>query len=282
MKTTTLLAAVCFAFLGTANAQLAPQLSPAAKIEQRVGLTDISVKYSRPSKRDRVIFGDVVPFGEVWRTGANENTVITFSDDVTFGKDSLKAGTYALYTKPTKASWDIIFYKDYSNWGNPEEWNENNVALRITTKPATLTKAVETFTISIDDLEKTSGGKLTLTWDKTQVVVPFNVPTDTKVMKNIDKVMGGPSANEYFAAAQYYYTNKKDMKQALEWVNKAADMNPEAFWILRVKAQIQAETGDKAAAIETAKTAKALAEKADNKDYVKMLDESIKEWSKKK
>jgi hypothetical protein len=282
MKKTTLIAAICFAFLGTANAQMAPQASPAAKIEQRIGLTDVSIKYSRPSKRDRVVFGDLVPFGEVWRTGANENTVITFSDDVVFGKDSLKAGTYALYTKPTKTSWEIIFYTDYSNWGNPEEWNDNKVALRVTAKPATLTKAVETFTISIDDLEKTTGGKLTLTWDKTQVIVPFTVPTDAKVMKNINKVMNGPSANEYFAAAQYYYNNKKDMKQALEWANKAAELSPEAYWILRVKALIQAETGDKTAAIETAKTAKTFAEKDDNKDYVKMLDESIKEWSKKK
>jgi tetratricopeptide (TPR) repeat protein len=280
MKKATILTALCLAFLGTANAQLAPQLSPAAKIEQRVGLTDVSVKYSRPSKRDRVVFGDVVPYGEVWRTGANENTTITFSDGVVFGKDSLKAGTYALYTKPGKDNWEVIFYSDYSNWGNPEEWNENKVALRVNAKPTALKDAVETFTIAIEGLE-TTGAKLVFSWDKTQVSAPFSVPTDTKVMANIKRTMGGPSANDYFGAAQYYYMNKRDPEQALDWVNKGIEQRPDAFWMVRLKAMIQADMGDKAQAIETAKVALDLAQKADNQDYVKMLNTSIAEWSKK-
>jgi tetratricopeptide (TPR) repeat protein len=280
MKKATILTALCLAFLGTAHAQLAPQLSPSAKIEQRVGLTDVTVKYSRPSKRDRVVFGDIVPYGEIWRTGANENTTITFSDGVVFGKDSLKAGTYALYTKPGKDNWEVIFYSDYSNWGTPEEWSENKVALRVNAKPVLLKDAVETFAIAIEGLE-TNGAKLTLAWDKTQIAVPFSVPTDAKVMANIKRTMGGPSANDYFGAAQYYYMNKKDIKQAYEWVNKAVEQRPDAFWIVRLKALIQADMGDKAAAIETAKTALDLAQKADNQDYVKMLNASIAEWSKK-
>lgn len=275
-----IIAVLSLAFAGSTFAQLAPQLSPAAKIEQKVGLTDISIQYSRPGKRDRVIFGDVVPYGEIWRTGANENTKITFGDPVVFGKDTLKAGTYALYTKPGKDSWEVIFYSDFSNWGTPEEWDDKKVALKVNAKPVALKDVTETFTIAIDGLDN-AGAKLTLTWDKTQVIVPFSVPTDAKVMANIKKVMGGPSANDYFGAAQYYYNSKKDLKQAFEWINKAVEMRPDAFWIVRVKALIQADMGDKAGAIETAKVALDLATKAENQDYIKMLNESITEWSKK-
>lgn len=275
-----IIAVLSLAFAGSTFAQLAPQLSPAAKIEQKVGLTDISIQYSRPGKRDRVIFGDVVPYGEIWRTGANENTKITFGDPVVFGKDTLKAGTYALYTKPGKDNWEVIFYSDFSNWGTPEEWDDKKVALKVNAKPVALKEVTETFTIAIDGLDN-SGAKLTFTWDKTQVVVPFSVPTDAKVMANIKKVMGGPSANDYFGAAQYYYNSKKDLKQAFEWINKAVEMRPDAFWIVRVKALIQADMGDKAGAIETAKVALDLATKAENQDYIKMLNESIAEWSKK-
>ncbi|MES2555718.1 MAG: DUF2911 domain-containing protein [Bacteroidota bacterium] len=279
MKKAPFIAALFLLLAGTTNAQLAPRLSPEAKVEQKVGLTDISVKYSRPGKRDRVVFGDVVPFGEIWRTGANENTVISFSDAVVFGKDTLKAGTYALYTKPTKESWEVIFYSDFSNWGTPEEWSETKVALRVSAKPVALKEAVETFTIAIETIQS-AGATLTLTWDKTQVAVPFAVPTDAKVMANIKKTMGGPTANDYYGAAQYYYDNNRDIKQAFAWVEKAIELRPEAYWIVRLKALIQAEMGDKKAATETAKKALELATKEDNQDYIKMLNKSIEEWSK--
>jgi Protein of unknown function (DUF2911) len=265
MKKVSFIAALFLLLAGTTHAQLAPRLSPESKVEQKVGLTDISVKYSRPGKRDRVIFGDVVPYGEIWRTGANENTVITFSDPVVFGKDTLKAGTYSLYTKPAKDSWEVIFYSDFSNWGTPEEWNEKKVALRVTTKTIALKDVVETFTIAIETIQS-AGATLTLAWDKTQVAVPFTVPTDAKVMANIKKTMAGPTANDYFGAAQYYYENKRETKQA--------------YWMVRLKALLLAEAGDKKAAIETAKKALELATKEDNQDYVRMLNKSIEEWSK--
>lgn len=263
-----------------ANAQLAPQSSPMSKLEQTVGLTDLSIHYSRPSKKGRVIFGDVVPFGEVWRTGANENTKFTNSDALIFGKDTLKPGTYALYTKPTKESWDLIFYTDVTNWGTPEVWDEKKVALKVNAKSTSLKDAVETFTISVDGLESTNGATLTLKWDQTAVAFPFAVPTDSKVMANINKVMAGPSANDYAGAASYYLETKKDLKKALEWATKATEMQPEAFWIFRTKSLIQAELGDKKGAIESAKKGLALAEKASYAPYVKMFNESLKEWSK--
>lgn len=274
----TVILAIGFSTLSTA--QLAPQPSPLSKLEQKVGLTDLTIEYSRPSKKGRVVFGDVVPFGEVWRTGANENTKFTNSDALIFGKDTLKPGTYAVFTKPAKESWDLIFYTDVNNWGTPEKWDPKKVALKVSSKPMDMKDAVETFTISIDGLESVNGATLTLKWDQTAVAFPFAVPTDTKVMANINKVMAGPSANDYFGAANYYLENKKDLKQALTWATKASDMNPEAFWILRTKSLIQAELGDKKGAIESAKKGLALAEKSKYDSYVKMFNESLKEWSK--
>ena len=275
---TTVILAIGFSSLS--NAQLAPQPSPASKLEQKVGVTDLSIQYSRPSKKGRVIFGDVVPFGEVWRTGANENTKFTNSDVVIFGKDSLKPGTYALFTKPTKESWDLIFYTDTDNWGTPEKWDEKKVALKVSAKPTMSKETVETFTISIDGLESVNGATLTLKWDQTAVAFPFAVATDAKVMANINKTMAGPSANDYAEAASYYIENKKDLKKALEWSTKATDMQPEAFWLFRTKSLIQAELGDKKGAIESAKKGLALAEKANYAPYVKMFNESLKEWNK--
>jgi tetratricopeptide (TPR) repeat protein len=267
-------------FTTGSHAQLAPQPSPMSKLEQTVGLTDLSIQYSRPSKKGRVVFGNLVPFGEVWRTGANENTKFINSDALIFGKDTLKPGTYALYTKPSKESWELIFYTDATNWGTPEKWDDKKVALKVSAKVTTLKDAVETFTISIDGLESTNGGTLTLRWDLTAVSFPFGVPTDSKVMTNIEKVMSGPSANDYFDAANYYLETKKDLKRALQWATRASEMEPEAFWILRTKSLIQAELGDKKEAIETAKQGLALAEKANYAPYVKMFNESLRNWTK--
>lgn len=275
---TTVILAISFSTIS--NAQLAPQPSPMGKLEQTVGLTDLSIHYSRPSKKGRVIFGDIVPFGEVWRTGANENTKFTNSDVLIFGKDSLKPGTYALYTKPTKESWDLIFYTDVTNWGTPEVWDEKKVALKVSAKPTASKDVVETFTISIDGLESVNGATLTLKWDQTTVAFPFKVATDSKVMANINKALAGPSADDYFSAASYYLENKKDLKKALEWATKASDLNPEAFWILRTKSLIQAELGDKKGAIESAKKGLALSEKTKYDNYTKMFNESLKEWNK--
>ncbi|MNJ97518.1 hypothetical protein D3C87_152690 [compost metagenome] len=280
MKKVFVSAILAIAFGSVSNAQLAPQQSPLSKLEQTVGLTDLSIEYSRPSKRSRVVFGDIVPFGEVWRTGANENSKFTNSDALIFGKDTLKPGTYALYTKPAKESWDLIFYTDVTNWGTPDVWDDKKVALKVNAKVKNLSDAVETFTISIDGLESVNGGTLTFKWDQTSVSFPFNVPTDAKVMTNINNMMAGPSANDYISAASYYLENKKDLKKALEWATKASDLNPEAFWIFRTKSLIQAELGDKKGAIESAKKGLALSEKTKYDNYTKMFKDSLKEWSK--
>jgi hypothetical protein len=258
-----------------------PMASPSAKVEQKVGLTDIKIEYYRPSKNNRTIFGDVVPLNETWRTGANENTKITTSDPIAFGKDTLKKGTYAIFTKPGSTSWEIIFYTETTNWGLPEKWDDSKVALKVNAVVSAMNDVTETFTIGVDK-PTTSSAELTFTWDKTRAVLPFSVPTAQKMSASIDKVMSGPTAGDYYAAAEFYFKEKKDNKKALEWCAKAAEMRPEAYWIMRMKALIQAELGDYKGAITSAKLSTEAAVKDGDENYVKMNNASIEEWSKKK
>ncbi|MHA6280975.1 DUF2911 domain-containing protein [Salinimicrobium sp. CAU 1759] len=264
---------------GFATAQIqVPQPSPSAKIEQQVGLTNVVVKYSRPGMKDREIFGDLVPYGEKWRTGANNNTTISFDTDVSIDGKELKEGAYAIYTVPGEDNWEVIFYKDSNNWGLPQQWDESKVALKATANVQEMPMEMETFTILIDELQNDSAA-LNFIWENTVATLPINVPTDERAMASIQKVMNGPSANDYFAAATYYHDEKKDLNKAYEWINKAVDMAGEdAFWIIRRKALIEADMGKKKEAIATAKRSLASAEKAGNKDYVKMNKESLKEW----
>lgn len=269
-------------FITAVNAQVeTPQLSPLSKLEQQVGLTSISVEYSRPSKRDRVIFGNIVPMNEIWRTGANKNSMVSVSDNIVFGKDTLAAGTYSLFSKPTANDWTIYFYKTTDNWGTPDEWLESNVALAVTAPMTKMTSPKETFTIEIENIS-TQGAHLVLLWDNMSARYAFSVPTEQKVLASIDRVMAGPSANDYYRSADYYFNEKKDLNQALTWINKAIELNGNApFWMLRKKALIQSEMGDKKGAIATAKLSMEAAKVAGNDNYVKMNEASITEWSKK-
>ena len=264
------------------NAQVqTPALSPVSKFEQKVGLTDITIQYSRPGKRDRLVFGDVVPFGEIWRLGANENTKITSSDAIIFGKDTVKAGTYAIYAKPEKESWTLFLYSETTNWGVPDPWDSKKVVYETKLPVVQLNDVVETFTLSIEKIEN-NGASLVIMWDKSKIALPFTVNTKDKVLASIKKTMEGPSANDYHRSAAFYYQEKIDVKKALEWSTKACEMRPEAYWMLRTKALLQAENGDFKGAIATAKKSIELAEKDGDAAYVKMNKTSIEEWSKKK
>jgi len=280
MKFSSLIILIGLSVNGLAQLQ-APKASPLAKFEQRVGLTDIKIEYSRPAKNGRDIFGSLLPYGEVWRAGANENTKFTTSDNITFDQDTLKAGTYALFITPTKATWEIIFYTDFSNWGTPEKWDENKVALRKKVSVTNLKDITESFTIGLDAVE-TKQAILSFEWDKTRAELPFSVPTDAKMMAAIQKTMNGPSAGEYYAAGEYYYKEKKDLQQALIWVNKALEQRGSAYWMLRTKALIQADLGDYNGAITTIKLSLVEAEKAKNTTYIDLNKASLEAWEKKK
>jgi len=267
--------------ISTTNAQIkTPQPSPASKLEQVVGLTNVTIEYSRPAMRGRTIFGDLVPFGKVWRTGANANTKITFSDNITVGGTELKKGTYAIYTIPNNDSWDVIFYTDSNNWGNPQKWDESKVAAKVSAKTEEVPFNVESFTIDINGMSN-DGGQLEFIWENTWVGVPFEVPTDAISSKSIEATMAGPSGNDYFQAASYYHDAGKDLNKALEWMKKATAGDNPPFWYLRRMSLIQADLGNVSGAIATAKKSLAAAEKANNADYVKMNKESIQKWMKK-
>ena len=281
MKKIILVLAVVFSSYNS-NAQVkVPQPSPKSTLEQVVGLTNVSVEYSRPSLKGRRIFGDLVPFGKVWRTGANENTTISFSDDIIIDGKTLKKGKYSLYTLPKVESWDVIFYATTDNWGNPEVWDETKVVLRTSVKPETLNKKVESFSIAINNLDN-NFANLELSWENTIVTLKFEVPTQKTATESIDKALAGPTAGDYFSSAQYFYQSNGDMNKALQYVNKALEMNKDKpFWYTRQKSLIQGKLGDKKGAIETAKLSLAAATVAKNNDYVKMNTDSIAEWSKK-
>ena len=258
-----------------------PAPSPKSTLEQMVGLTKVTVEYSRPGKKGRTIFGDLVPYGKLWRTGANENTMITFSDDVMIKGQTLKKGKYALYTTPKVDMWEVIFYSDTDNWGNPENWDAKKVALTTNVDAQMLNNNVETFTIGINGLDN-NFGFLELSWEKTLVSLKFEVPTQKTALASIEKALAGPTAADYFASSQFFYQSNGDMNKALEYVNKAMDMNKDKpYWYTRQKSLIQAKLGDKKGAIETAKMSLAAATTAKNNDYVKMNNDSISEWSKK-
>lgn len=256
-----------------------PAPSTAQTVKQAFGLGDITLDYSRPSAKGRVIFGDVVPFGKMWRTGANAATKITFSDDVKVEGKDVKAGTYAIYTIPNKESWEVILYSDLTMGGNTSNYKAENEVLRVVVKPTALTKSVETFTINLSDVTATST-TLEFIWEKTSVPVKITTEIDSKVMKNIETTMA-VDARPYFQAANYYYENNKDLNQALIWVNQAVEQNPKAFWITMLKARIELKLNDKKAAIATAEKTVALATEAKNDDYVKMANDLIAEAKKK-
>lgn len=259
-----------------------PAPSPTCKISQDVGLIKVDLEYSRPSAKGRKIFGDLVPFGDLWRTGANASTKVTFSDEATVGGVKLPKATYALYTVPGEKEWSIIFYKNTSFWGAPEakDFKEEDVAARFNVPVQALHDKVETFSMNFDGL-KNDGADLVISWENTKVVVPIMVDTDAKVTADIKATMDGPSAGSYWAAGRYYFEEKKDMKQALEWVNKAMEKGGEKFWMLRVKSQIQAELGMHKEAIATAEKSMEMAKAEGNNDYVRMNEKSIEEWKKK-
>ncbi|WP_044404137.1 DUF2911 domain-containing protein [Lacinutrix sp. Hel_I_90] len=275
-----LLIALVFAVSFTVNAQVeTPQPSPFSKVEQKVGLTDVTLEYSRPGMKGRTIFGDLVPYGKLWRTGANKNTMITFSDDVMIGGKEVKAGSYAIFTTPNESSWDVVFYSDTENWGTPEKWDDNKVAAKVKSEVMKMPMKMETFTMILDDLSNDSA-TLGMLWEDVYVGVKIEVPTAEKVSANIEKAMSGPGAADYYSSAVYYLQEGKNIDKAVMWIDKAIDMTKDEprFWYLRQQSLIHAKAGNKDAAIAAAKASLAAAEKAGNTDYVKMNKASLKEW----
>ena len=257
-----------------------PQPSPLGMVTQRVGLTDVAIEYSRPGVKGRTIFGDLVAFGKTWRTGANSNTKVTFSSDVIIDGQTLKAGSYGLYSVPNKDSWEVMFYTESDNSGVPRDWDDSKVAAKTTVNVQAFPINVETFTISINDVTSTSA-VLGILWEKTYVAVTFEVPTDEMVSETIDAVMAAtPKAGDYYNAAIYYRQQDLDIKKANEWMEKAMSLTKKpAFWQLRQQSLIYAKLGDTEKAIAVAKKSLELSKEAGNEAYIKMNTQSLAEWS---
>ena len=257
-----------------------PQPSPKATVEQRVGLTDVSVEYSRPGVKGRAIFGDLVPFGKTWRTGANSNTKVTFSSDVSIDGQTLNAGSYGLYTVPNENSWEVMFYSESDNSGVPRDWDDTKVIAKTSVEVYSMPMNVETFTITFDDVSGTSA-VIGILWEKTYVGIKFEVPTDKLVSETIDAVMAAsPEAGDYYNAAIYYRQQDLDIKKANEWMEKAMSLTEKpAFWQLRQQSLIYAKMGDTEKAIAVAEKSLELSKKAGNEAYIKMNTQSLAEWS---
>jgi len=279
MKRMMIAAFVLLAGLLQLQAQVtAPAPSPFCKTEQKVGLTDVTIEYSRPSAKGRVVFGELVPFGQPWRAGANAATKISFSSDVKIGGADVQAGSYALLITPQADKWRLhFFHYDKGGWSSYIGDEAPETAAVVDVNVTALPMPVESWTIDIGGL-RNDGASLNFMWEKTFVSAPLTVPTEAAVMASIEKTMAGPSAGDYYSAASYYLSEGKDMNKALEWINASIDKGGERFWILRTKALIQANLGDRKGAIASANRSTALAQEAGNDEYPKMNASSIKEW----
>lgn len=248
-----------------------PAPSPTQTLQQDFGISSVQIIYSRPGMKGRKIFGDLVPYGKVWRTGANSATRVKFNDDVNFGGQPLKAGEYALYTIPGENEWDIIVNKGSENWGT--DYKQEDDILRVKAKPVKLDDMVETFTLQMENIKPTSAD-LNIMWEKTAVAVPITVDNDKKIMAQIDDLINKDN-KPYYGAAMYYLNSGKDLDQAVTWFNKALEQDPNAYWVHHQKANALAKLGKKDEAKQAAAKSMELAKAQNNPDYVKLNEKLL-------
>lgn len=254
-----------------------PAPSPTQTIKQDFGLSNIELNYSRPGMKGRKIYGDLVPFGKVWRTGANNATTISFADDVTIGGKLVKAGKYGLLTIPDKRNWTIIISKQL-DVTSPTAYKQDQDVVRVEAKTKDLDDNVETFTMQFNNI-KPSSVDLQMMWEKTAVTLPITTDIDSKVMAQIDQIMNKDN-RPYFAAAMYYMDNGKDLNQAITWFDKAVELQPNAFFIHHQRANALAKAGRKTEAKAAAEKSRALAVEQKNDDYVRLNDKLLAELNK--
>ncbi len=273
MKKTFLVACLLAGSLTVLQAQplRTPAPSPAAVLKQEFALSTVEVNYSRPSIKGRKIFGDLVPYGKVWRTGANGATTITFGEDVTVGGKPVPAGKYGLLTIPGENEWTVIISRQL-DVTSPAAYKQDMDQVRFQVKPQAMPIAIESFMIAFDNI-KANSMEMDILWDRTVVVVPITANVDSKISAQIDDLMSKDN-RPYAAAAAYYLENGKDLNKALGWFDKALEQNPTAFWIYYQKASCQAKLGKKQDAMTTAKKSIELAKAAKNDDYV-VLNEKL-------
>jgi tetratricopeptide (TPR) repeat protein len=267
---------ICAGLFTTANAQQlkTPQPSTTQTIKQDFGLGTIELSYSRPNMKGRKIFGDLVPFNDVWRTGANSATTLTFTDDVTIGGTKIATGKYGLLSIPSATEWTLIITKQ-TDVTSPAAYKQENDVVRVKVKPVMLPKTVETFTATLANITNSSCD-LQLSWEKTLVSLKITTEVDSKVMAQIAEAMKTEKP-PYYSAAVYYADNGKDLNQALVWFEKAVEQSPNAYWVHYQRAKALAKAGKKAEAMESSKKSMLLAKEQKNIDYVKLNEKLQKE-----
>ncbi len=249
-----------------------PQPSPSTTIKQDFGLSSVELSYCRPTVKGRKIFGDLVPYGKVWRTGANGATTLTFGDEVTIGGKKIPAGKYGLLSIPGENEWTIIISKQ-TDVTSPTAYKESEDVVRLTAKVEKMPYLFESFTIIMEDVKATSMN-VSILWEEVAVTFSITTEIDAKIMSQIEQGMKGEKP-PYFAAAYYYLENNKDLNKAVEWFDKALAENPKAFWVYHQKAQAQAKLGKKKDAIATANKSIELAKESKNADYVALNEKLI-------
>ncbi len=278
MKKVVAAAIAVFSLIVTQAQLKTPAPSPTQTIKQDFALSSIELSYSRPGMKGRKIFGDLVPFGKVWRTGANNATTVSFGEDVTIGGKKVAAGKYGLLTIPDKNSWTVIITKQL-DVTSPAAYKQDQDVVRIMAEPMKIAgDPLENFTIQFANV-KPATCDIQLMWDKTYVSLPVTVDVETKVMAQIDQQMNKDN-RPYYNAALYYMDNGKDLNQALAWFDKAVEMQPDAYWIHHQRANCLAKLGKKEEAKTAAEKSKALAVTAKNDDYVKLNEKLLVELNK--
>jgi hypothetical protein len=278
MKKVVITALAVFSLFVTEAQLRTPAPSPTQTIKQDFALSSIELSYSRPGMKGRKIFGDLVPFGKVWRTGANNATTVSFGEDVMIGGKKVAAGRYGLLTIPDKNSWTVIITKQL-DVTSPAAYKQDQDVVRIMAEPMKISgDPLENFTIQFANV-KPATCDIQLMWDKTYVSLPVAVDVETKVMAQIDQQMNKDN-RPYYNAAMYYMDNGKDLNQALAWFDKAAELQPDAYWIHHQRANCLAKLGKKDEAKTAAERSKALAVAAKNDDYVKLNEKLLVELSK--
>jgi len=233
-----------------ANAQELPQPSPTSTVDQRIGLTDFSITYSRPATRGRAIFGDLVPYNQVWRTGANRCVILNASTDFTMNGNAVSAGEYALFTIPGETEWTIILSTQTDLWGSAG-YSQDNDVVRVTA-PAANGDFDESFAIGFKSLNP-SGGELVLEWANTEVSVNLEVDSDGESGKNVERALS--DAKRAYRNAANYYSGQGDHEKALTTIEIALQLDPEYWYTNWLKAKILYAAGDIKAALKQGKKA---------------------------
>lgn len=262
------------AFSATSQNIKMPPPSPPQTIKQDFGISSIELSYSRPGVKGRKVFGELVPYGKVWRTGANSATTITFADDVTIGTAKVPAGKYGLLTIPDKDQWIVIITKQL-DVTSPAAYKQENDVVRVNATPMTMKDKMETFTMQFANV-KLSTCDLQIMWDNTAVVLPISEDVETAVMKQISDAMNKDN-RPYFQSAMYYLENGKDLNQAVAWFNKAIEQQPDGYWIYHQRANALAKLGKKDEAKSSAQKSMELAKEAKNDDYVRLNEKLLEQ-----